>query len=207
MISRATSGWSGVCRRSLPSRRESTSRHRPDEPALVADERAGQAELAGEPQRRRHHPPGDERDRDVALHGSRGPPPRCAARCRGRRRSASRRYRGRSAGSGIPAPGASASRVMPNPGAGPPCAAAPRGPSRPWHVQPGSRSLASATIASPWSAPISSERGSVRRGEAGAAARRAAARSPPARRARHRAPPPARTSSASAATAIASERT
>ena len=44
-------------------------RHRPDEAALVADDRSGQAELAREAQGRGHHPAGDERDRHVPFHG------------------------------------------------------------------------------------------------------------------------------------------
>ena len=50
--------------------------HRPDQAALVADQRAGQAQLAGEPQRRRHHPAGDRARPRRRAPWPPGPPPR-----------------------------------------------------------------------------------------------------------------------------------
>ncbi len=43
--------------------------HRPDEPTLVADDGPGQAQVAGEAERARDHPPGHEGDVDAARHG------------------------------------------------------------------------------------------------------------------------------------------
>ena len=66
-IRRATSAGRAWWSSSRPRRGESAGGMARMSAALVADDRLGQAELAGEPHAPSDHPPGHERDRDVAV--------------------------------------------------------------------------------------------------------------------------------------------